>query len=104
MHRISYREAVGALMWVATMTRPDLSFAAHQLAKFIDNPGPTHWKAAWKTLEYLWRTRNLGITYGGKPEEGAKLSSWVDPDHGTCPDTRRSVSGGAVIMDNDAIS
>ena len=32
-----YREAVGALMWAATMTRPDVAYAAHQLGKFNDN-------------------------------------------------------------------
>ena len=37
-----YREAVGALMWAATMTRPDVAQAAHQLGKFNDNPGPVH--------------------------------------------------------------
>ena len=26
-----YRDAVGALMWAATMTRPDVAYAAHQL-------------------------------------------------------------------------
>ena len=40
MRRIPYRKAVGALMWAATMTRPDLSFTAHNLAKFCDDPGP----------------------------------------------------------------
>ncbi|CAM9469842.1 unnamed protein product, partial [Ascophyllum nodosum] len=34
-----YREAVGAIMWAATMTRPDVAYAAHQLGKFNDNPG-----------------------------------------------------------------
>ena len=38
---ISYREAVGALMWVANMTQPDLAYTAHTLAKFGDNPGPS---------------------------------------------------------------
>ena len=41
MRGISYREAVGALMWVANMTRPDLAYTAHTLAKFGDNPGPS---------------------------------------------------------------
>ena len=41
MRGIHYREAVGALMWIATMTMSDLSFAAHNVAKFSDNPGPT---------------------------------------------------------------
>ena len=38
-----YREAVGALMWAATMVRADVAYAAHQLGKFNDNPGPLHW-------------------------------------------------------------
>ena len=43
-----YREAVGDLMWAATMTRPDVAYAAHQLGKFSDNPGPAHWTAGEK--------------------------------------------------------
>ena len=39
---IPYREAVGVLMWAATMKRPDVAYAAHPLGKFNDNPGPVH--------------------------------------------------------------
>ncbi|CAN0453096.1 unnamed protein product [Ascophyllum nodosum] len=60
MRGIPYREAVGALMWVANMTRPDPVFTAHTLAKFGDNPGPEHWKAVMKALQYLKRTASLG--------------------------------------------
>ena len=52
-------------MWAVTMTRPDLSFAAQNLARFCDDPGPVHWKAAMKALRYFWRTKDLDITYGG---------------------------------------
>ena len=64
----------------------------------------TRWKTARKALQYCWRKRSLGITYGGKPREGARQSAWVDADHGTRPDKRRRVSGGAVIMCDSAIS
>ena len=33
-----------------------------------------------------------------------KLSAWVDADHATCPDTRRSIFGGAVMLTGGAIS
>ena len=75
-----------------------VAYAAHQLGKFNDNPGPVHWRAAERTLPYLWRTKYLRITYGGTPGSCAKLSASMDTDFATCPDTRRSVSGGAVML------
>ena len=93
-----YREAVGALMWAATMIRPDAAYPAHQLGKFNDNPGPVHWRAAKRALQYPWRTKDVGITYGGTPGSCTKLSVWVDADFATCPDTRHSVSGGPVML------
>ena len=104
MRGIPYREAVGALMWVANMTRPDLAFTAHTLAKFGDNPGLEHWKAVMEALQYLKRTASLGVIYGGATEDDMKLSAWADADHASCPDTRRSVSGGAVMLGGGAIS
>lgn len=32
-------------MWAVTMRQPDLSYAAHQLTKFSENPVPAHCKA-----------------------------------------------------------
>ncbi|CAN0074023.1 unnamed protein product, partial [Ascophyllum nodosum] len=99
MHVIpSYWEAVGVFMWAETMTRPDVAYAAHQIGKFNDNPGPAHWRVAKRVLQYLWRAKDVGITYNGTPGSCTKLSAWVDADFTTCPDTRRSVSGGAVVL------
>ena len=93
-----YREAVGALVWAATMTRPDVAYAAHQLGKFNDNPRPVHWRASKRVLQYLWRTKDVGITYGGTPGSCIKLLAYGGADFVTCPDTRRSVSGGVVML------
>ena len=84
VRRIPYRKAVGALMWAATTTRPDLSFAAHNLAKFL----------AVKALRYFWRTKDLGITYGGVISRGMAGSAYVDSDHATCPDSRWENNAG----------
>ncbi|CAM9656494.1 unnamed protein product, partial [Ascophyllum nodosum] len=63
-----------------------------------------HWRAAKRALRYLWRAKDVGITYGGTPGSCTKLSAWMDADFATCPDTRHSVSGGAVILEGGAIS
>ena len=40
MRKFPYREAVGALMWTAAMTRPDIACAVRAVARFCENPGP----------------------------------------------------------------
>ena len=70
-----YRKALGALMWTVTMNRPDIAYAAHQLGKLNDNPEPAYWRAAKRALQYLWRTEEIGITYGGTPGSCTKLSA-----------------------------
>ncbi|CAN0144290.1 unnamed protein product, partial [Ascophyllum nodosum] len=56
-----YRKALGAIMWTVTMNLPDIAYAAHQIGKFNDNPGPAYWRAAKRALQYLWRTEEIGI-------------------------------------------
>ncbi|CAM9281894.1 unnamed protein product, partial [Sphacelaria rigidula] len=85
-------------MWIATMAKPDPSFAAHNVAKFSDNPGPAHWKAVMEVMKYLKRTTDYGIVYGGTSGNDTELSAWVDADHATCPNTRHSVSGAAFML------
>ena len=65
MRKFPYREAVRALMWTATMTRPDIACAVRAVARFCQNPGPAHKKAVMKILQYLLHTKERGITHGG---------------------------------------
>ncbi|CAM9406795.1 unnamed protein product [Ascophyllum nodosum] len=95
-------EALGALMWATT--RSDVAYPVHQRDKINGNPGPVYWRAAKRALQYLWCTKDVGITYGGTPGSCINLLAWVDADFATCPDTRRSVSGGAVMLGGGAIS
>ena len=57
MRKFSYRDAVGALMWMATMTRPDIACVVRAVARFCENPGPAHKKAVMKILQYLLHTK-----------------------------------------------
>ena len=99
-----YREASGALMWTTTMARPDAVYAAHQRGKCIDNRRPVNWGAARRALQYMWRTKVVGIAYGRTPGSCTKLSACVDADFANCPDSRRSVLGEAVVLGGRVIS
>ena len=57
MRKFPYREAVGTLVWTATMTRPDIACAARAVARFCENPGPAHKKAVMKILQFFLHTK-----------------------------------------------
>lgn len=57
-----YREIVGAPVWHAFGTRPDIAFASSSLARFGHNPGRVHWEAAKWVLRYLKGTKGWRLT------------------------------------------
>lgn len=55
----AFQERVGSLTYTAVMIRADVAFAASELAKHLQNPGPAHLAAADQALRYWSRnTRN----------------------------------------------
>ena len=45
MRKSPHREAVGSLMWTATMTRSGIACTVRAVARFCENPRPAHKKA-----------------------------------------------------------
>ena len=58
-----FRQLLGALLWLAINTRPDIMYAVSYVAKFAQNPGRKHWEALENILKYLKGTINYGIIY-----------------------------------------
>ena len=52
-------------MYLASATRPDISFAMCKLSRFVSNPGDDHWRALERVMRYLKRTMSYGICYTG---------------------------------------
>ena len=59
-------------------TRPDISFAVHQCAKYCQNPKLLHERAVKYIGRYLYKTRDKGITL--RPEKNGRLDAYVDSD------------------------
>lgn len=108
-----YAQLVGALLYLAIATRPDISYTVGVLARYCANPGQSHWKAAKHLCRYLRGTVGMKLCYA--PTKGSELftaytkgsdlfTTYTDADHGGDPDGRRSTSGMIVTMGTGAIS
>jgi hypothetical protein len=89
-----YGSLVGALLFLAVCTRPDISFAVGVLSKFVSKPQKQHWEAALNLVGYLKKTSNLGVVLG-KVGNG-DLCGYADSDWGNDVEDRKSVSGGII--------
>jgi hypothetical protein len=101
MKKVPYREAIGALNWIAVGSRPDIAFVIGQLAQYLENPGRVHWEAAKRVMRYLKSTKETKLVYGASGKSG--LRSFTDAD-GASQDHRRAISGFVVLIDGGAVS
>ena len=53
-------------MYLANITRPDISYAVNKISAFVSNPGYGHWDTIKRVLAFLAGTKNHGICFGGK--------------------------------------
>ena len=58
-----YREAVGALLYIYLLTRPNIGNALHQLCRFGQSFSIEHVRALKHLVAYLLFTRDDGVTY-----------------------------------------
>jgi hypothetical protein len=58
-----YLSIVGSLMYLATVSRPDIAHSVHWLCRFMSAPLVKHCNACERVLMYLRGSTNLGITY-----------------------------------------
>lgn len=100
---LPYCAIVGKCMYLANCTRPDISFAVRELAKYMSNYGEKHYEAAKHLLRYLQGTRSRGITYGHSPNPYPIFTAFADSDWAMSED-RKSVSGFLVECGNGPLA
>jgi len=99
--QLRYSQIIGSLMYLASATRPDISFAVSKLSRFVSNPGDDHWKALERVMRYLKGTMNYGIHYTGYPRvlEGYSDSNWISD-----ADEIKATSGYVFTLGGGAVS
>jgi hypothetical protein len=105
--KTTYREMIGSLMYLSTMTRPDITFAVSTLSQYLDSPHTTHLEAVKRVFKYLAGTKHLRLTLGGHHlASGSKTAGvmgfsdadWASHLH------RHSISGFAFFVGIGAVS
>ncbi|XP_013613768.1 PREDICTED: uncharacterized mitochondrial protein AtMg00810-like [Brassica oleracea var. oleracea] len=96
-----YRELIGRLLYL-TITRPDITFAVNMLSQYLSRPTDLHMTAAHKVLRYIKGNPGQGLLFSASTD--LTLQAFADADWGTCPDSRRSVSGYCVFLGGSLIS
>ena len=91
-----YREIIGALLYLAVNTRPDISQAVGMLARYSTTPTYNACMCVSYVLSYLSGTPELGVVYS-RTKHGLDLHAYSDADWAGDQETRRSTAGYIVF-------
>ena len=96
-----YLPKVGCLSYLATGTRPDLSFAYHNLSRFSQKTNKAHCLALKRVFRYLKGTKDFALRF--EPDNDMVLVGHADADFGNDVDTSRSHTGYFLTLGNSPI-
>ena len=74
----SYASVIGMMLYLASNTRPDISFDVHQCARFTPNTKVSHETAVKRICRYLQCTKNSGIIFN--PSKKLVVDCYADAD------------------------
>jgi ribonuclease HI len=97
-----YLSAIGALLYLANNTRPDISFAVSLLARHSANPTIRHWNGIKRIFRYLQGSVDMGLLFSNdNPDE---LIGYADAGYLYDPQDSKSQTGYVFLQGRTAIS
>ena len=78
-----YLSLIGALMYLANSTRPDIAFAVNLLARHSAAPTKRHWVGGKQILRYLNGTKDLGLFF--QKNQDSSLVGYTDAGYMSDP-------------------
>jgi hypothetical protein len=95
------REAVGALLYLEEMTRPDLGNAIRDLSSYVSNPTEEVVLGIKRVFRYLVGTIDKGLYF--RAEGKGRLTAYCDASYAECILTRKSITGYVIMIDDDVV-
>lgn len=99
---IKYRNLIGALLYISSGTRSDISYSVNYLSRFQNCYDQTHYKYAMRILKYLYSTRDLKL-FLEKDNNADTIDCFVDADWAGDEENRRSTTGYVIRMYGNAV-
>ncbi|XP_055814156.1 secreted RxLR effector protein 161-like [Solanum dulcamara] len=99
---VPYLSAMGALMYLANTTEPDIIFSVNLLVRYSSSLMRKHWKCVKHILRYLKGTVDMGLFYTNK--YCVDLVGYVDASYLSDPHATRSQKGYLFTYGGIAIS
>ncbi|XP_049804425.1 uncharacterized protein LOC126247256 [Schistocerca nitens] len=90
MSNVTYRQAVGSLMYLLIGTCPDIIFAVSSASQHLEKPMKIYWSVAKRILKYARGTMDYGLHFPSKEEN--HLHAYCDADCAGDVETRRSTT------------
>lgn len=100
---VPYREAIGSLMFLAVVTRPDIAYAVNSVSRFQNKHDESHWRAVKRIIASLIETSKMGIEFRAS-KSGIELAGYSDADFASDIATRRSTTGYAFSLANGIVT
>ena len=106
-----YRSAVGKALHMMRWSRPEIWNAVRETSRRMSKANPAHMKAALRLMKYCVDTPNRGWVlkpsrkWDGKDKNFKfRIRGKSDSNYATCKETRRSITGFVVWLEDSLIS
>ena len=99
---VPYLSAIGALMYLANCTRPDIAFAVNLLARYSASLAKRKWVGVKTILRYLQGTIDLGLFF--PKNHDLTMVDYADAGYRLYPYNAKSQTGFVFLCGGTAIS
>ncbi len=105
LHKYPYRQVLGKLMYLAHISRPDISNSVRELGQQMHDPCIRHWKGLQHLVKYLATFPKMGIAVNKeRKSQGTQLKGYSDADFATNTESRRSCAGYTLFLGETPIT